>query len=735
MTIQVTPVSYAIAAAAYIFVAVLLAASRTQHRYKLLLVAACAVTSAWAVTAVLADSLQVPPLAILPTLIGLELARSLAWMAVIGFVMFFAYAKRFERSVAVGGMVAAAVAVVYVFAVSVSTLFGAEPAPGMLRMTFIARVVIAVLGLAMAENLFRNSGAEARWAVKYLCFGLGIIFAYDFFVYADAALTDRVDPRFYAARGIIDAMAAPLMVIAAVRSRNWPIDIHISRQVVFHSATLLATGAYLVVMAMIGTWLKVFDSAWGSVAQVSFISAAVVVLAVILSSGSVQAAFRNFISRNFFSYKYDYRKEWLRFMASISDSLTELTVPERVIRALATMMDSTAAAVWVRDEDNAFQAAGSWNMSDILPGIDDDDPLVTATLARGGIVDITRSTLDGAAADDLHLPGWLTAHPRARLLVPLSHGGALLGFVVLGDLRAERKLDWEDFELLKTAGCQAASYVAEANAARSLAQARRFEDFNRQFAFVVHDIKNLAGQMTLILKNAERHGDNPEFQKDMLKTIGHSVTRMRSMLSQLKAGATVQARSTPVDLSALLRRHAETWKMQIANLQVDVPDQPVTALGDEERLDAVCNHLLQNASDAAGERGRVAVELHIEGVARPSGPGAAKLNGGAPETESWGVITISDNGPGMDPDFVDQKLFQPLNSAKPSGFGIGAFQARSLIRDMHGRLDVDTKPGKGTRMIVRLPLARALMPPVPAENANVTPVSSGDGRELLVSCG
>lgn len=720
MIIQVSPISYAAAAAAYIFVAILLATSRTQHRYKLLLIAAAVITALWAATAVVADSLRAPPLAILPVLIGLELARSLAWLAVIGFVLFFAYAKRFERSVAVGGLAAASVAVVYVLAVSVGTSLGFEPAAGMLRMTFIARVVIAVLGLAMAENLFRNSGAEARWAVKYLCFGLGILFAYDFFIYADAALADRVDPRFYAARGIIDAMAAPMIVIAAVRSRNWPIDIYVSRQVVFHSATLLATGAYLVVMSMIGAWLKIFDSAWGGVARVSFLSAAIVLLAMVLSSGRVQASLRNFISRNFFSYKYDYRKEWLRFLGSIH-SASDLDVQDRVIRALATMMDSTAAAIWVRrDEDQAFQAAGSWNMSDVLPSVDVTDPFVMEVLSKDGVIDIAKSAIDGAAVPGLALPSWLADHPRARLVLPLMHADTLLAFVVLGDLRAERALDWEDFELLKTAGKQAASYVAEAQAARSLAQARRFEEFNRQFAFVVHDIKNLAGQMTLILKNAERHGDNPEFQKDMLKTIGHSVARMRTMLSQLKAGAAARAQSGPVDVSALLRGHAEAWRMQIPNLNVDVPEEPVMVVGDHERLDAVCNHLLQNAFDAAGERGTVGVELHIEGVRTAAAEGVAAI-------ESWCVLTISDNGPGMDPAFVDQKLFQPLSSVKPSGFGIGAFQARSLIRDMQGRLDVETQVGKGTRMVVRLPLHRNAAP------AAAVPQQTGPGDERRVS--
>lgn len=710
MTLQVSPISYGAAAVAFLFVAILLAASRTQHRYKLLLITAATVTFAWASVAVIAESLRSPPLAILPVMIGLELARSLAWIAVIGFVLFFAYAKRFERSVAVGGLIAASAAVVYVLAVSVGVALGFAPAAGMLRLTFIARVVIAVLGLTMAENLFRNSGQEARWAVKYLCFGLGILFAYDFFIYADAALADRVDPRFYAARGLIDAMAAPMIVIAAVRSRSWPIDIYVSRQVVFHSATLLATGAYLVVMSMIGTWLRIFDSAWGSVARVSFLSAAVVVLAMILSSGRVQASLRNFISRNFFSYKYDYRKEWLRFLGSIS-SASDLDVSERVIRALATMMDSTAAAIWVlNEEDSVFRAAGSWNMSELLPSIATSDAFITTTLAKGGVVDIAASTVDGAATGGLALPSWLADHPRARLALPLTHGGVLLAFVVMGDLRAARRLDWEDFELLKTAGQQAASYIAEAKAARLLAQARRFEDFNQQFAFVVHDIKNLAGQMTLILKNAERHGDNPEFQKDMLKTIGHSVGRMRTMLSQLKAGAATRANG-PIDVAALLRSHADAWKMQIPGLSVDVPAEPVVVVGDRERLDAVCNHLLQNAFDAAGERGLVGVELHIEGAA----------------PESWCVITISDNGPGMDPAFVDQKLFQPLTSVKPSGFGIGAFQARSLVRDMRGRLDVETQVGKGTRMVVRLPLLQQ------APSAAAPTVNPDAARELRAS--
>ncbi|MGZ5165629.1 MAG: hypothetical protein ACXWCQ_34470, partial [Burkholderiales bacterium] len=198
---QVAPISYGVAAVAYTFAAFLLAASRTQHRYKLLLLAACVASVLWAGAVIGLGLIAHPPALLVPVTVGLELARSLCWITVLGFVLFFTYAKHIERSLAVGALVATGVAVAYVFGVAIAAALGAELGASILRMTFIARVLIAVVGLLMVENLFRNSGQEGRWAIKYLCFGLGIVFTYDFFIYADASLIDRVDGRFYAARG------------------------------------------------------------------------------------------------------------------------------------------------------------------------------------------------------------------------------------------------------------------------------------------------------------------------------------------------------------------------------------------------------------------------------------------------------------------------------------------------------------------------------------------------------
>ncbi len=704
MSIEVTGISYLICALAYLSMAQLLMRSRAQHRYKTLLITGTLTTAVWAAAVALRQ--MVPDWAPVVDLWVpvFEQARTLAWMATVGFVLFVVYGKRPERGVfiAIGGTTAAAM----LYVIGITFFEGAMgdllPTP-LVRAGFIAQVLVAVIGLLLIENLFRNSGRDARWALKYLCFGLGGMFVYDFFVYAEAALFARIDPTLYAARGIIDAMAAPPVIIAAARSRKWPIDLHVSRRLVFHSATLLGAGVYLIVMSIAGYYLKVFDSTWGGLAQTVFISAAVLGLVAVLASGSAQARVRDFVNQNFFNYRYDYRQEWLRFIAVFSDSLTEMSIAERIVRGLANIVESTGGAAWVlREEDEAYHRVATWNMGDTqLPSVAVNDPFVQRLAGTRSLIDVKSRSIAGhdePDAEPLVLPAWLADHMRAWLVLALIHSAGLPGFVVLALPRAARKLDWEAIELLTTAGQQAASYIAEENAARSLSRARRFEDFNRQFAFVVHDIKNLTGQMTLILKNAERHGNNPEFQRDVMATVRDSVLRMTQLLDQLRANkqaSAATATATPtIDVRQLMEKLAADWRLQIPGLRVDAPSGAVPVLATQERLTAVLNHLIQNAADAAGNDGLVSLTL-----AKRAGQ-----DGDEAAAPQWAEIVVADNGPGMDASFIVDKLFQPLDSTKTAGFGIGAYQCRQQVREMGGRLLVDSALGAGTRMIVRLPL-------------------------------
>jgi len=266
-------------------------------------------------------------------------------------------------------------------------------------------------------------------------------------------------------------------------------------------------------------------------------------------------------------------------------------------------------------------------------------------------------------------------------VVPLKHLDRLLGFLVLRQPRAPRSLNWEDWDLLRTVGRQAASYLAEQTAIQAVADARQLEAFNRRFAFVVHDLKNLVSPLALLLSNAVRHGDNPEFQQDLMATIGDSVARMKRMLGELGGAPQAQRSMASVPVAALLAQVGRARACPA--LRVEQPDERLTVIADPDLLATAVGHLVQNAVEAVLGTGRVALR--------------------ADDHEAQVVIEVEDDGPGMSPAFVRDELLRPLGTTKPTGYGIGAFQARELVREMGGRLDVRSTPGRGTTMRISFP--------------------------------
>jgi putative PEP-CTERM system histidine kinase len=295
------------------------------------------------------------------------------------------------------------------------------------------------------------------------------------------------------------------------------------------------------------------------------------------------------------------------------------------------------------------------------------------------------------------LPEWLASLKQAWLVVPLLHGPRLLGFLVLPHSRAPRVLDWEDRELLKTVGRQAASYIAEQEAVQAIADARQLEAFNRRFAFVMHDLKNLVSPLSMLLANAPRHADNPEFREDLIATVGDSVDSMKRMLQELGQARSIDRPLGPVALEPLLRRVATERRNPCLVVESDGSDPIVQA--DADKLAAALGHLAQNALDAVagkkGSQGRVVLRLATRG--------------------DRAIVEVEDDGPGMAPAFVRDELFRPMSSTKQSGYGIGAYQARELVRDMGGRLSVASTPGVGTTMRIGF----ALLEAVPADALQV----------------
>ncbi len=270
--------------------------------------------------------------------------------------------------------------------------------------------------------------------------------------------------------------------------------------------------------------------------------------------------------------------------------------------------------------------------------------------------------------------------------MPLIHEDRLVGLVLLAAPATHRALDWEDFDLLRTAGRQAASTLAESLGSAALGRAQRFDEFNRRFAFILHDVKNLVSQLSLLSRNAERHADNPEFRADMVATIKSSVGKMNDLLARL--GPTSEQRPARLEPVALRSLVAAAIAGKRARHDIELlGDGDQLAMADPLLLEQAIGHLVQNAIDASS----------------PADPVQVRMGGDM----NSATIAIVDKGHGMDADFVRTRLFEPFASTKDGGFGIGAYEARAIVQSMGGRLTVDSRPGKGSKFTIHLAVAPA----------------------------
>ncbi len=443
----------------------------------------------------------------------------------------------------------------------------------------------------------------------------------------------------------------------------------------------MVSGLFLLAVAGAGYYVRFIGGDLGRALQIEIVFAAAVVAVVVASSGRFRSKLKVFVSKHFFSYRYDYREEWLRFTRTLSSEGTLLSVQTRVIRALADLVESPAGGLWVDAEAGEFRLAARWNM----PAVDATEPAgssFTRFLARTGwLISLEEYAASPWKYQELTLPGWLTAIPEAWLVIPLASGADLLGFVLLATPRTAVDVDWEVRDLLKTASRQAASYLAQIRAAEALLEARKFDAFNRMSAFVVHDLKNLVAQLSLMLKNVERHRDNPEFQRDMQATVEHVVSRMNGLLLQLRTGATPVEKPRLVALGPIVRRICAARPGRPPILLDFAAD--ITVFGHEDRLEHVLSHLVQNALDATDQGGDVTVRLGRE--------------------DKFAYAEVHDTGVGMTPEFVRERLFKPFETTKMSGMGIGVYESSQYVGGLGGRIVVESAPGVGTRVRVLLP--------------------------------
>lgn len=550
-----------------------------------------------------------------------------------------------------------------------------------------ARVGLSVLGMLLVEQLYRNKSEQERWAIKFACLGIGGMFAYDFYMFSDAMLFHRVNPEIWAARGAVNALTVPLIAVSVGRSATWATELALSRRVMFHSAALFGSAIYLLTMGSAGYYLRYFGGSWGSVMQVTFSFGALALLVGILFSGTFRAWLKVFISKHFYSYNYDYREEWLRFTATLSQPGPGLG--DRAVQAVGALVESPGGLLWVGRESGNFEPSANWQVAPSHVVEPADSAFCRYLESSQWVVDLQEYALVPEKYDDVPMPDWLATLPRAWLIVPLMMQGRLFGFIVLQQPRSAIKLNWEVIDLLKIAGSQAASYMAQYDAANALMVARQFESFNRMSTFVVHDLKNLVSQLSLLMSNAERHKHNPEFQQDMIETVNFSVQKMKLLLQKLSRTVAPE-RAGALPMESLLRQAVALKAAFEPKPVLTVVDPGLVVNADWERLERVVGHLIQNAIEATAKNGRVGIEL-------------------ARDCQTV-LIRISDTGEGMSEEFIRERLFKPFETTKSAGMGIGVFESQEYIRELGGELNVTSVPTLGSTFTITLPLLRQEAP-------------------------
>ena len=579
---------------------------------------------------------------------------------------------------------AAFVVVVLAACLHLATWLGLWAAAELRKPLLFATMALPVIAMVLLEQLFRNVPHDARWNIKPLCLGLAGVFLFDLYLYSQAVLFNAVDSDAFSIRGAVHALVVPFLLLSTSRQTDWLSKIQISRKAAFHSATLMIAGFYLVFVSGVGYYVRYFGGEWGRALQLGLVFLALVVLMVLAVSGTMRARLRVFLGKHFFRYRYDYREEWLRFTQTLSAQNSPQEMGQQVIRGLADMLESPGGSLWLKNRgDKAYRQNARWNSPACAVAEDEDSALCEFLQGSGWVVNLEEYRSFPRRYGHLVIPAWLQETPQAWLVVPLYVGETMIGFVVLSSARARMDVNWEVNDLLKTAGRQAASFLAQMQATEALLEVRKFDAFNRMSAFVVHDLKNVVTQLSLMMKNARRLADNPEFREDMLMTVDNSLDRMRQLMLQLREGATPPGTAFGVELEAIARRIAAAAQDRGRTLELDIA-MAVETRGHAERLERIIGHMVQNAFDATKPPGRVWLKLD-----RSSGQA---------------LIEVGDTGHGMSEAFIRERLFKPFQTTKQAGMGIGAYESFQYVQELGGKISVDSHVDQGTIITVLLPL-------------------------------
>ncbi len=530
---------------------------------------------------------------------------------------------------------------------------------------------LLLIVLLQLENIYRSAHEAVRWQLKYLLVGIGFVAAMRVYLATLAILYAMIDVNVGPQLAVATIIGGSMLGFAVVRHRLLSVDVFISRYVIYNSITLLAVSSYLLILGLLVYGARMLGGQPSVVTISAGVFVALAVLVIALLSDTLRWKVRHFVDRNFYKNRHDYQVVWQKVTRSIAREHSL----EALMRALDRIIRSTLGANYVKVLIEEGQGRGYRSLS-----TGETEPLARQPL--------------GELESDSH-PAWGTDHRRVVVFrkvgdtalihyLPLRVGDEQIGWLGIGPRKSGSPYHMEDLALATAIGAQAGVAIRNLQLGTDLAETREQAALHQLSTFFIHDMKNTTNSLGLLAQNIHKNRTNPEFWDDAESSLRAAVSQMNELSARLRSLREHQpAPARPIDLADLLTEWSRRWQENgDSTVEVRVAG-PLPCAADATDLDSVFTNLVNNAAEAGARLIQLSGELRGREV----------------------YVEVEDDGCGMAPDFIEQKLFKPFASTKQQGMGIGLFQARRIVQQLGGHLTVISSPNVGTKFTVRLPVS------------------------------